>query len=225
MPLVNEVVIGLKDKDRFNSSEPKDDAQFADYVTNPTLPLLLELVLGSATLPAPKTFPRADLVAVFLTGAAGVNQPAGVKGAEMLRLNTALPAIPADKQFRGTAGGGGAGRGLGAAGCFVANVDPTKGKDLKAAAGDLVTSGGTCDPSGFPNGRRPGDDVVDLALRVVSGYLLTSGGNPNAPSGDAPLGDGIAQAPNNQFVVDPQAVGNHAFPYLPEPNRGAGTGQ
>src|SRR4029450_10671113 len=30
MPLVNEVVIGLKDKDRFNSSRPKDDAQFAD---------------------------------------------------------------------------------------------------------------------------------------------------------------------------------------------------
>ena len=38
MPLVNEVVIGLKDKDKFNSSKPKDDGQFADYVTNPTLP-------------------------------------------------------------------------------------------------------------------------------------------------------------------------------------------
>ncbi|MGB9109540.1 MAG: DUF4331 domain-containing protein, partial [Telluria sp.] len=38
MPLVNEVVIGLKDKDRFNHSKPSGDAQFADYVTNPTLP-------------------------------------------------------------------------------------------------------------------------------------------------------------------------------------------
>src|SRR5262249_46159586 len=28
-PLVNELVIGIKDKDRFNGSEPKDDAQFA----------------------------------------------------------------------------------------------------------------------------------------------------------------------------------------------------
>ncbi|RKH55607.1 DUF4331 domain-containing protein, partial [Corallococcus llansteffanensis] len=36
MPLVNEVVIGLPDKDKFNASEPKDDAQFATYVTNPT---------------------------------------------------------------------------------------------------------------------------------------------------------------------------------------------
>ena len=30
MPLVNEVVIGLRDKDKFNASEPKDDLQFAD---------------------------------------------------------------------------------------------------------------------------------------------------------------------------------------------------
>ena len=38
MPLVNEVVIGLPDKDKFNNSKPKDDGQFATYVTNPTLP-------------------------------------------------------------------------------------------------------------------------------------------------------------------------------------------
>ena len=37
-PLVNELVIGIKDKDRFNGSEPKNDGQFATYVTNPTLP-------------------------------------------------------------------------------------------------------------------------------------------------------------------------------------------
>ena len=46
MPLVNEVVIGLKDKDRFNSSKPSGDAQFADYVTNPTLPALVEILYG-----------------------------------------------------------------------------------------------------------------------------------------------------------------------------------
>ena len=43
MPLVNEVVIGLKDKDKFNHSKPSADAQFADYVTNPTLPALIEV--------------------------------------------------------------------------------------------------------------------------------------------------------------------------------------
>lgn len=68
MPLVNEVVIGLKDKDRFNSSRPQDDAQFADYVTNPTLPALVQTLFQA---PAPTNFPRTDLVAAFLTGVEG----------------------------------------------------------------------------------------------------------------------------------------------------------
>ena len=64
MPLVNEVVIGLPDKDKFNDSKPKDDGQFATYVTNPTLPALLEIALGHAghradQLPAHR--PRHDL--------------------------------------------------------------------------------------------------------------------------------------------------------------------
>jgi len=73
-PLVNEVVIGLRDKDRFNASEPKDDAQFADYVTNPSLPELLEVLFGSAGVMAPNKFPRTDLVAAFLTGVEGVKR-------------------------------------------------------------------------------------------------------------------------------------------------------
>ena len=57
MPLVNEVVIGLDDKDRFNASEPKDDGQFADYVTNPSLPALIQTLFaepaqGAHHLPA-----------------------------------------------------------------------------------------------------------------------------------------------------------------------------
>ncbi len=46
MPLVNEVVIGLPDKDKFNGSKPVNDgANFLTYVTNPTLPRLLEIAL------------------------------------------------------------------------------------------------------------------------------------------------------------------------------------
>ena len=75
MPLVNEVVIGVKDKNKFNASKPKDDlANFADYVTNPTLPELLELLFGSAGVRAPNNFPRTDLVAAFVTGVDGPQQ-------------------------------------------------------------------------------------------------------------------------------------------------------
>ena len=35
MPLVNEVVIPLADKNRFNASDPRDDAQFLPYVLQP----------------------------------------------------------------------------------------------------------------------------------------------------------------------------------------------
>jgi hypothetical protein len=73
MPLVNEVVIGIADKDKFNGSEPKGDGQFIDYVTNPTLPEVLEILFGAAGVMAPNNFPRTDLVTAFLTGIPGVN--------------------------------------------------------------------------------------------------------------------------------------------------------
>lgn len=133
-PLVNEVVVGLPDKDRFNGSEPRDDGQFATYVTNPTLPVLLNVLFGNAAIP-PQT-PRNDLVAAFLTGVPGLNQPSNVRAAEMLRLNTSIAPTPVAAQ-----------------------------KDLGVLGGDNA---------GFPNGRRPVDDVVDIELRVAQGVLCSA---------------------------------------------------
>jgi hypothetical protein len=83
-PLVNEVVIGLRDKDKFNAAQPSGDGQFLDYVTNPTLPPLLGLVLANnpAAL-APTNLPRTDLATTFLTGITGLNKPATVTPSEM----------------------------------------------------------------------------------------------------------------------------------------------
>ena len=178
MPLVNEVVIGLDDKDKFNASKPSDDGQFADYVTNPTLPALIQILFPSA--PAPTNFPRTDLVAAFLTGIKGVNQPAGVVASEMLRLNTTIaPTAAASQLALGVAGG---------------------------------------DNAGFPNGRRPGDDVVDVSLRVAMGALCVLTGTTDtfmvgckpadAPAGSAALTDGVRKTAAD-FKV--------AFPYLNTP--------
>jgi hypothetical protein len=178
MPLVNELVIGLKDKDRFNHSKPEDDKQFATYVTNPTLPALVEILFGSAGVKAPTNFPRTDLVTAFLTGVPGVNKPAGGGGAEMLRLNTSIAPTAAAGQSR------------------------------------LGVIGG--DNAGFPNGRRPGDDVVDVTLRVAMGKLCTlslGGCVPNdAPSGKIDFTDGA--------FVDSTFFDN-AFPYLKTPLPGS----
>ncbi|WP_152208251.1 DUF4331 domain-containing protein [Marinobacter changyiensis] len=169
MPLVNEVVIGLKDKDAFNASEPSGDGRFIDYVTHPTLPELLEILFGAAGAVAPDNFPRTDLVTAFLTGVPNVNSPVGVTASEMLRLNPAIPATAA------------------------------------ASQNDLGVLGG--DNAGFPNGRRPIDDVVDSALRVVMGALTT-----NAPNRDTPFTDGVQ--------LDPTEL-KEVFPYLPTPIAGS----
>lgn len=168
MPLVNEVVIGLKDKDTFNASEPKDDGQFIDYVTNPTLPELLEVLFG---VTAPNNFPRTDLIAAFLTGIDGVNQPVGVTASEMLRLDPA-----------------------------IAVTAPGSQNDLGVLGGDNA---------GFPNGRRPVDDVVDISLRVAMGVLVNS---TDAPDGQLPYTDGVQ--------LDPSTL-RTTFPYLATPLAGS----
>ncbi len=89
-PLVNEVVIPLKDKDRFNASKPADDGQFASYVLDPEPGRLIPALYP--VFDCFPTAPRNDLVAVFLTGLDGLNQPANVTPSEMLRLNTNTPA-------------------------------------------------------------------------------------------------------------------------------------
>lgn len=157
MPLVNEVVIGLPDKDRFNASKPKDDAQFATYVTNPTLPALLSTVLNLPNS-APTNLPRNDLVTTFLTGIKNVNQPANVVASEELRLNTSIAAVPFTQQNR-----------LG-------------------IVGNLLARGN--DNAGFPNGRRPKDDVVDISLVAVMGGLCIANGENDA------LGFGAACRPS-----------------------------
>ncbi|GGZ62011.1 DUF4331 domain-containing protein [Streptomyces bluensis] len=95
MPLVNEVVNPIKDKDTFNASSPVDDAQFLKNVTEPELPKLIEAIYK---IPAPDE-PRNDLVDVFLKGVEGLNQPPHVTPSEMLRLNTSIEPTKEPKRL------------------------------------------------------------------------------------------------------------------------------
>lgn len=194
MPLVNEVVIGLPDKDKFNASHPDHDAQFLNYVTNPSLPVLLNALFGDAAK-APGT-PRNDLVAAFLTGVKGLNQPVHVNPSEMLRLNTSIAPTPPGKQ-----------------------------NDLGVLGGDLA---------GFPNGRRPYDDVVDITLRVAEGALCgaigSCGSETKDPNNGAPYTDGVRAAGPDQAnlhisgKINPDDYYLSAFPYLDNPLPGSPQG-
>ncbi|HLX88402.1 MAG TPA: DUF4331 domain-containing protein, partial [Acidimicrobiales bacterium] len=143
-PLINEVVIPMGDKDRWNATYPSDDAQFLKYYTNPELARLLpvlypgvfpNLAAYNAGPPPPN---RADLVAILLTGIPaglvdGFQNFTGATPADMLRLNLA--------------------------------IGPTT-----SGASNLGLLGG--DAAGFPNGRRVFDDVVTIEVQAIAGAVL-----------------------------------------------------
>lgn len=102
-PLVNEVVSSVELKDAFNALPPKGDADVPGLVarvTDPEVPKLIEKIYG---IPAPAT-PRNDLVAVFLTGVKGLNQPTKPIASEQMRLNTTTP-VTAEPNRLGVLGG------------------------------------------------------------------------------------------------------------------------
>jgi hypothetical protein len=87
-PLVNEVVIPLGRKDRWNASDPSDDEDFVEEYTEPEV-TRLENALYPVLDDAPET-DRGDLVAVLLTGVPGLNFT-GETPADLIRLNTGIP--------------------------------------------------------------------------------------------------------------------------------------
>jgi hypothetical protein len=191
-PLVNELIIGLPDKDRWNATPPANDAQFNDYATNPSLPVILQTLFGTAGVKAPNVYPRTDLVAAFATGVTGLNKPMNqTAGGEMLRLNTGTTVTPIGQQ---------------------SNLGVLPNVPEGFPNGDL---------SGFPNGRRPIDDVVDIELRVAMGVLLKPyDGSSMDPD---PTSDGSRQLHYTDGVEPTAGMYLSTFPYLNTPAGGAPT--
>lgn len=147
MPLVNEVIIGAADIDKYPMSEPKDDAAngFLKYFHQVT-----PYPMTKSTAPVNV---RADMEAAFLQGIPNLNQFKNPSAkAEMLRLNTAIAPTPPHLQNP-----------LGSSACF--------------SKGALTIVSG-CDRAGFPNGRRPGDDVVNIVLQIARGGVLSANPAP-----------------------------------------------
>ena len=198
-PLVNEAVVPAQLKDYFNRSTPDNDAQFLGKVQDPEIPQLIE---GIYKIDNPNKIAgfenRPDLVATFLTGfskknADGTQSGTGslTKGSvaadlNALSLNEVSPNPAPAEYLR-----------------LNVNVPPTAPTDK--AYSRLGVVGG--DLAGFPNGRRLGDDVIDVALQVLEGKLI-----PGHNSGIDGLGDGVD---GNDMKVDT------AFPYIPAPHTGS----
>jgi Domain of unknown function (DUF4331) len=95
--LFNEVIIPLGLKDFWNSQLPRGDKQFLKYVQTPEVPQrLVEYYPGVFPNLAAYSKPRADLVAILLTGIPagiipGFQNSTGQTLADLLRLNMAIP--------------------------------------------------------------------------------------------------------------------------------------
>ena len=91
-PLINELIIGTGDKDKFSMSHPADDAQFASYVLDP----VLAQVFASIGIPVPPA-PRTDLLplALYMPPICPGCTPGGEGPvADLLRLNTGVDPTP-----------------------------------------------------------------------------------------------------------------------------------
>jgi hypothetical protein len=185
-PLVNEVIIGTGSKDRWNAEDPKDETQFRDFYENSRLAFLINARFGTSFPTAKRTDIASVLGSYFpplFEGKPGVF-------ADLLRLNLEVPPTPPAQQRRLTV--------------LSSAADATFGCVSTFTGADLA---------GFPNGRRPNDDVTDVALRVVAGVLL----------GPVPcLGDGVNVNRLQPGTPDVSPGNNVAttFPFLPTPNAG-----
>jgi Domain of unknown function (DUF4331) len=86
MPLSNEVIIPLAEKDLWNRTDPRADSAFETYYENSHLAVLLNALFQTPGA----TTGRADLVAIFLTGIPGLTQVGDNPAqADELRINLA----------------------------------------------------------------------------------------------------------------------------------------
>jgi hypothetical protein len=111
-PLFNELIIGTGFKDLWSRSDPKDDAQFANFALDPLIAPVAQAAYAAIgvklTIPTP---PRADLLPL-VTYAPPIAVPGPNKQviADLLRVNTGVAPTPFRKASRlGLLGGDGAG--------------------------------------------------------------------------------------------------------------------
>lgn len=95
LPLVNEVLIPLGQKDRFNSRTPAHDTDpdgFAQYILNPEPARLIPVLYpGVKTPPPPRTM---DILPILQGAGAGLSAKNYLPPADLLRVNLAVPVNP-----------------------------------------------------------------------------------------------------------------------------------
>lgn len=181
-PLFNEALVAIEDKDLYSRTSPSQDKKlFSKYALTPELAHLLNAIVFAPNNVAPETN-RTDIEGIFIP--------------DMIKVD--LSTGPCRLAGGGTNN--------------MANPDDAGFSRLGIFGGDTLTSkvqagfGGGTVPGGWPNGRRFGDDVIDIAVTALSSDLRMS-----PPIIHGPYGDNVD---SNDVAY------NKVFPYESTPQNG-----
>src|SRR5881392_1638949 len=187
-PLFNEGLVAIADKDRYSRTSPEvDNALFRRYAVTPELVHLINVIIFNGTLPDVETG-RTDIAGIFIP--------------DLIKVD--LSTDPCRLAGNGTQQG--------------PNPDDPGFSRLGIFGGDTLISqiqpgfGNGVIPGGWPNGRRFGDDVVDIAVTALISNLRV-----NPPIIRGPAGDNLDfndMAYNKVFPYEstPQNGRNHSHP-------------
>jgi len=191
-PLFNEALVAVADKDRYSRTSPSDDAKlFSKYALAPELARLINAIVFGGTLPG-GTDPGS--IETNRTDIAGIYIP------DMIKVDLSTPGV----RFAGS-GPGHATNPDDTGFSRLSIFGPPPGDVLQSNIQDPFGNGGLI-PGGWPNGRRFGDDVLDIAVTALISDLRVV-----PPVIRGPAGDG----------VDRNDIGfNKTFPYEGTPQNG-----
>ena len=187
-PLFNEGLVALADKDLYSRTTPEVDKMlFRKYAVTPELAKLIDEIVFGGTLPSIETN-RTDIAAIFIP--------------DLIKVD--LSTRPCRLAGNGTQSG--------------ANPDDPGFSRLSIFGGDTLKSkiqtgfGGGVVPGGWPNGRRFGDDVVDIAVTALISDLRVSPPIIRGPAGDAVDFNDMAYNKVFPYESTPQNGRNHSHP-------------
>jgi hypothetical protein len=184
-PLFNEGLVAIADKDLYSRTAPTGDGVlFRKYAENPELAALLNaLVVPGTGLQPAVTSGRTDIAGIFIPDLIRVDL--STPGARLAGGGPDHPTNPDDAGF--------------------SRLSVFGGDVLKSSIQDPFGNGGFV-PGGWPNGRRFGDDVVDIAVTALLSDLRTLPLFIQGPAGDNVNGNDMAF--------------NKVFPYESTPQNG-----
>jgi hypothetical protein len=187
-PLFNEGLVAIADKDLYSRTAPTRDRDlFAKYALNPELARLINQIVFGGNGPAPET-DRTDIAAIFIPDLIKVDL--STEGVRFAGGGPGHPTNPDDAGFSRL--------GIFGNDTLVSQIQPGFG-------GGVV-------PGGWPNGRRFGDDVVDIAVTALISDLRVSPPIIRGPAGDGVDHNDMAYNKVFPYESTPQNGRNHSHP-------------